>query len=74
MAAGFMAQGCPGFDALVLASYIHGLTSEIIASESAPRSMIPTDITDNIGRAVFLIESGKMDDLLGGNPYWTARL
>lgn len=72
MAAGFIAQGSPGFDALILASYIHGLTSEIIASASASRSMIPTDITDNIGRAVFLIESGKMDDLLGGNPYWTA--
>jgi len=73
MVAGFMAQGCSGFNAICLASFVHGLVSEILSGETSARSVIPSDITDNIGRAIHMVEAGKMDGLLGGNPYWTPR-
>lgn len=71
MVAGFMAQGSSGDDALKLAAYTHGLTSEILAGDVSARSLIPEDIALNVGKALFMIESAKHDRLLAGNPYWT---
>lgn len=73
MVAGFMAQGCPGYDSLCLASYIHGLTSEVLSASISPRSIIPGDLARGIGGAIRMIEAGKHDNLLSGNPYWTRR-
>lgn len=73
MVAGFMAQGCNGIDALSLASYIHGFSADILAGEISARSIIPTDVAKNIGKAMAMIESQKCDSLLSGNPYWTRR-
>lgn len=71
MAAGFMAQGCSGYDALRLASYIHGLTADMLSGTTSARSILPGDIADNLGKTLFMIESAKNDRHLGGNPYWT---
>ncbi len=68
-----MAQGCPGYDSLCLASYIHGLTSEVLSASISPRSIIPGDLARGIGGAIRMIEAGKHDNLLSGNPYWTRR-
>ncbi len=69
--AGFIAQGNSGVEALELAAYLHGLTADILAGETSARSIIPTDIARNIGKAITMIQNGKYDSLLGGNPYWT---
>ncbi len=69
--AGLIAQGNSGKDSLILAAYLLGLTADILASESSARSIIPTDITNNLGRTIAYIEQGKGTGLLFGNPYWT---
>lgn len=69
--AGFIAQGSNGVDALRLAAYLHGLTADILAGKTSARSILPTDISRNLGKAIAMIESKKHDSLLGGNPYWT---
>lgn len=71
MVAGFIAQGSNGVDALSLSAYIHGLSADILAGESSARSILPTDIAENIGRALAMVEGKQFDSLLGGNPYWT---
>jgi len=71
MAAGFMAQGCSGYDALRLAAYTHGLAADIISGTESPRSILPGDLADKTGKTLFMIEAGENDRLLGGNPYWT---
>lgn len=73
MAAGFIAQGCSGYDALRLAAYVHGLAADVIAGEVSARSVIPSDIARETGKTLFMMESGEHDRLLGGNPYWTRR-
>lgn len=71
MVAGLMAQGNNGIEALSLAAYVHGLSADILAGEISARSVIPTDVAGSIGKAIAMIEDGKYDSLLGGNPYWT---
>lgn len=71
MAAGFIAQGCSGYDALRLSAYAHGLAADILSARSSARSIIPGDLANIMGETLFMIESGKFDRLLGGNPYWT---
>jgi hydroxyethylthiazole kinase-like uncharacterized protein yjeF len=71
MVAGFMAQGRNGTESLSLAAYLHGLSADILAGETSARSIIPTDVAMNLGRAIALAEGGRNDSLLSGNPYWT---
>lgn len=71
MVAGFMAQGCSGYDSIRLASYVHGLAADLLAVSSSPRSILPGDVAGIIGRTLKLVESGEEDGLLAGKPYWT---
>ena len=71
MVAGIIAQGSPGVDALILAGYVHGLAADLLAGETSARSIIPSDVTARIGQALTVIEEGRNDSLLSGNPYWT---
>lgn len=71
LVAGFMAQGCSGMDAISLSSFIHGLSSELLSVKFSARSILPTDLASETGRAIALIESGRHSDFLGGFPYWT---
>ncbi|MCP4647773.1 MAG: hypothetical protein GY852_08610, partial [bacterium] len=73
MAAGFIAQGATGVEALSLAAYLHGFTADLLAGKSSARSILPTDISNNIGNAMAHMERMEFDSLLGGNPYWTRR-
>jgi len=71
MVAGFMAQGISGTDALSLASYLHGLSADILAGETSARSILPSDVATGLGRAFTITEGCRHDSLLSGNPYWT---
>ncbi|MCK5786044.1 MAG: NAD(P)H-hydrate dehydratase [Candidatus Sabulitectum sp.] len=71
LVAGFIAQGSSGVNALCLAAYLHGLSADILAGKSSARSIIPTEVADNIGNALAMVEHRNDDSLLGGNPYWT---
>jgi len=69
--AGLMAQGSPGIEALTLAAYLHGLSADLLAGKTSARAIIPSDVAENLGNAFAIVEKGKNDSLLFGNPYWT---
>jgi NAD(P)H-hydrate epimerase len=74
MVAGFAAQGVPLSDAAPLGAYLHGLSGDIAASVFSPRSLLPTDLADGLGRAFAMVERGLDDALIRLEGGWNGRL
>ncbi len=74
MVAGFAAQGAPLSAAASLGAFIHGLSGDIAASILSPRSLLPTDLADGLGRAFGMVERGRDDDLIRLEGGWNGRL
>lgn len=69
--AGFVAQGSGGVEALSLGAYLHGLSADILSDKTSTRSILPSEVADNLGSAISMVENCKFDSCLSGNPYWT---
>jgi NAD(P)H-hydrate epimerase len=69
-----LAQGLDPEDAAAAGAYIHGLSGEILAAESSFRSVLPSEVAANLGRALCLVESNTPDTLLRLEGRWNGRL
>ena len=56
---GLLAQGYSCEDAAVIGVFVHGLAGDLAADKNGQTGMIPSDITDNIGRAFYVLELEK---------------
>ncbi len=74
MIGSFLAQGLDTVKAAVLGSYLHGLSADLIVSESSSRSLLPTDVTLNLGSAFNMIEKCIDDDIIHIEGDWKGRL
>ncbi len=74
MVAGFAAQGAPPSAAAALGAFLHGLSGDITASILSPRSLLPTDLADGLGRAFAMVERGMDDTLIRLEGGWDGRL
>ena len=74
MIASLLAQGLPSDQAASVAGYLHGLAGEILSAEGSFRSVLPSDVANSLGRALMLVESPELDNLLRLEGRWNGRL
>ncbi|MCD4848897.1 MAG: NAD(P)H-hydrate dehydratase [Candidatus Aegiribacteria sp.] len=65
-----MAQGLKPFEAAILGAYVHGLSADIAIEHCSERSLIPSDVISNMGRAFRTIENGSRSELLTPGGKW----
>lgn len=65
-----MAQGLKPFEAALLGAYVHGLSADIAIEHFSERSLIPSDVLSNMGRAFRTIENGGHSELLTPGGKW----
>ena len=70
IASSLMAQGLKPFEAAMLGAYVHGLSADIAIEHLSERSLIPSDVLSNMGRAFRIIENGSHSELLTPGGKW----
>ena len=70
IASSLMAQGLKPFEAAMLGAYVHGLSADIAIEHLSERSLIPSDVLSNMGRAFRIIENGNHSELLTPGGKW----
>jgi hydroxyethylthiazole kinase-like uncharacterized protein yjeF len=74
MIGSFLAQGLDTVKAGVLGSYLHGLSADLVTSQTSSRSLLPTDVALNLGSAFAMVEKGVDDDIIHIEGNWKGRL
>jgi NAD(P)H-hydrate epimerase len=74
MIGSFLAQKLDPVRAAVLGSYLHGLSADLVASESSPRSLLPSDVAANLGSAFAMVERGADDNVIHIEGNWKGKL
>jgi NAD(P)H-hydrate epimerase len=74
MIGSFLAQGVDPVTAAILGSYLHGLSADLVASESSSRSLLPSDVSENLGNAFAMVETGLDDNIIHIEGNWKGRL
>jgi hydroxyethylthiazole kinase-like uncharacterized protein yjeF len=72
--ASLLAQGGDPVGAAALGAWLHGLSADLIASSSSPRSLLPSDVASGLGRAFRMVEAGQDDDIIHLEGDWNGRL
>jgi hydroxyethylthiazole kinase-like uncharacterized protein yjeF len=65
-----LAQGVSPMDAAILGAGVHGLAADMAVERASGRSLLPTDVTNHLGRAFLALERGLEADLISPGGRW----
>ncbi|MBD3369311.1 NAD(P)H-hydrate dehydratase [Candidatus Fermentibacteria bacterium] len=74
MAGSFLAQGLSAEKAGVISAFLHGLSADILATETSERAILPSDVAATMGRTLMFVETTREQNLLRLEGSWNDRL